>query len=214
VSHDLRAPLRHIAGYIGMLREEPESTLSAQAQRYAGIVADSADRMSRLIDDLLEFSRMGRREMLKDRVEMATLVAEVMRELRLAIEGRSVSWQIGDLPEVNGDRVMLKQVWVNLLSNAVKYTGKKEHAVIQVSAARSEGEWRFSVVDNGAGFDPEHAGRLFGVFQRLHAVRDFDGTGIGLANVRRIVVRHGGRTWAAGRVGEGATFGFSLPVVQ
>ena len=211
VSHDLRAPLRHIVGYTDMLRADSAGKLSPEGQRFADIIVSAAAGMGRLIDDLLEFSRMGRAELMHGRVNMNALVAEVMRELQKDTDQRTVFWETGDLPEVEGDRALLKQVWVNLLSNALKYTGKRERAEITVKATRAEGEWQFSVADNGAGFDHEYAGKLFGVFQRLHRVEEFEGTGIGLANVRRIIARHGGRTWAEGEVDKGATFHFTLP---
>ncbi len=212
VSHDLRAPLRHIAGYIEMLRNEAGSELKPEGRRYAEVIARSATRMGGLIDDLLEFSRMGRADLMRGRVNMNTLVAEVMRELENETAQRTVFWEIDELPEAEGDRALLRQVWVNLLSNAVKYTGKRDRAEISVRARRADQEWEFSVADNGAGFDNEYAGKLFGVFQRLHRADQFEGTGIGLANVRRIIARHGGRTWAEGEVDQGATFYFTLPV--
>jgi signal transduction histidine kinase/DNA-binding NarL/FixJ family response regulator len=211
VSHDLRAPLRHIAGYVEMLRGDSAGQLTAEGRRFAEVIGKSAAGMGRLIDDLLEFSRMGRAELMRGRVNMNTLVAEVMRELQKDTDRRTVFWETGDLPEVEGDRAMLRQVWVNLLSNAVKYTSKRERAEISVEAARAGGEWQFSISDNGAGFDNQYAGKLFGVFQRLHRADQFEGTGIGLANVRRIIARHGGRAWAEGEVDKGAVFHFTLP---
>lgn len=211
VSHDLRAPLRHVGAYLSMLREDPDSTLSEAGLRFAATVSDSARRMEQLIDDLLEFSRMGRVEMMRGRVDMNKLVAGVVRTLQVDTDHRGVFWEIEELPEVEGDEALLRQVWCNLLSNAVKYTGKRGRAVIHVGAKHAESFWQFHVQDNGAGFANEDADRLFGVFQRLHRADEFEGTGVGLANVRRIVVRHGGRTWAEGRVDEGATFYFTLP---
>lgn len=214
VSHDLRAPLRHISGYIGMLHSDPANTLSTESQRYVGLVSNSARRMGQLIDDLLDFSRLGRMELRHARVNMNDLANEVLHELQSDTANRNISWQFDDLPDVEGDRSLLKQVWVNLLSNAVKYTGKRERAEIRVAASLVNDEWQFSVQDNGSGFDNNHAGQLFGVFQRLHGADEFEGTGVGLANVRQIVTRHGGRTWADGRVNEGATFYFTLPAAK
>lgn len=212
VSHDLRAPLRHVDGFVDMLRQEPDSTLSATGKRYLGIISEAAKRMGALIDDLLVFSRMGRSEMRRTNVRMDELVAETLREMARDLEGRNIVWDIGPLPEINGDRAMFKQVWVNLLSNAVKYTRQREQTAIQVRSQKNgQGEWQFSVQDNGAGFDMNYADKLFGVFQRLHQAEEFEGTGIGLANVRRIILRHGGKTWAEGKVDAGATFYFTLP---
>lgn len=212
VSHDLRAPLRHVDGFVDILRQDSTSTLSASGQRYLEIISKAARQMGTLIDDLLVFSRMGRAEMRRSRVSMDELVEEVIREMARDTQGRNIEWKIDRLPEVSVDRAMLKQVWVNLLSNAVKYTRQRERAEIELRCARNgKDEWEFSVRDNGAGFDMQYVGKLFGVFQRLHQVEEFEGTGIGLANVRRIIDRHGGRVWADGKVDEGATFYFVLP---
>lgn len=211
VSHDLRAPLRHIAGYADLLKEDA-SALDDTGRRYLGVIVDSVRRMGRLIDDLLEFSRMGRVDLRRERVDMDRLAVEARDALQRELApGRSVEWRLGALGTVRGDAATLRQVWVNLLSNALKYTRGRDPARIEVSARREEGEMRFFVTDNGAGFDMRYADKLFGVFQRLHRQEEFEGTGVGLANVRRIVARHGGRTWAEGRPGEGATFHFSIP---
>jgi PAS domain S-box-containing protein len=212
VSHDLRAPLRHINGFADMLQQEPMANLGESGRRYLGIISEAAKRMGVLIDDLLVFSRMGRSEMRWTVVDMNELVAEALNEMANDLADRDIQWNMGTLPKVTVDRPMLKQVWVNLLSNAVKYTRQRDQARITIRCHKNRGvEWEFSVQDNGAGFDMQYAGKLFGVFQRLHQVEEFEGTGIGLANVRRIVSRHGGRTWAEGRVDEGATFHFTLP---
>lgn len=212
VSHDLRAPLRHIDGFAEMLRKETASSLSAPGQRFLGIISHSAKRMGALIDDLLVFSRMGRAALRPTQVKMDELVAEVLRDMTNDLEGRTIQWDIGPLPEVNVDRALFKQVWVNLLSNAVKYTRQRAEARIQIRCQENhQGEFEFSVQDNGAGFDMKYADKLFGVFQRLHQAEEFEGTGIGLANVRRIVARHGGQTSAQGKVDAGATFYFTLP---
>jgi signal transduction histidine kinase len=212
VSHDLRAPLRHIDGFTEMLRDDASAVLGERSRRYLETISASAKRMGALLDDLLVFSRMGRAEMRQTRFAMGRLEEEVLKEMTAELQSRQIEWEIDPLPEVWGDRAMLKQVWVNLLSNAVKYTRPRERAKIQIRCARtSERELQFFVRDNGVGFDMQYSSRLFGVFQRLHHPEEFDGTGIGLANVRRIVHRHGGRTWAEAKVNEGATFYFTLP---
>jgi light-regulated signal transduction histidine kinase (bacteriophytochrome) len=212
VSHDLRAPLRHIQGYVEMLSRELKQDVSEKAQRYMRTIAEAGKEMGELIDDLLAFSRMGRTEMRDGEVDLTDLVAEVQRGLAPGIGDRRIEWKVGWLPKVHGDRPMLRQVLVNLLSNAVKYTRKREIAKIQLGCSGEDKEGRLIlfVRDNGAGFDMKYADKLFGVFQRLHRTEDFEGTGIGLASVRRIVARHGGLTWAEAQLGEGATFFFSL----
>ena len=212
VSHDLRAPLRHIDGFAQLLAKHAGAALDDKGRRYLTTIADSAKRLGLLIDELLVFSRMGRTEMRQTEVDCATLVAEVRRGLEPEMQGRPIDWRLGALPAVRADPAMLRQVWVNLLGNAVKYTRRQPAACIEVfHQANGSREHVFGVRDNGAGFDMKYAAKLFGVFQRLHNESEFEGTGVGLANVRRIVQRHGGRTWAEGRVGDGATFYFSLP---
>jgi len=211
VSHDLRAPLRHISGFAELLGQS-QADLNDAGKRYLSIISGAAGQMGALIDDLLVFSRMGRAEMRRVSVKMDELVSEVVREMDHDLAGRNIAWDIGSLPEITGDRAMLKQVWVNLISNAVKYTQQCELATIKIAShQRDNGDWEFSVKDNGAGFDMKYVGKLFGVFQRLHQAEEFEGTGIGLANVQRIILRHGGRVWAEGKVNAGATFYFSLP---
>jgi signal transduction histidine kinase len=212
VSHDLRAPLRHIDGFAGLLQEDASSTLSDAGRRHVATISDAAKSMSKLIDDLLAFARMGRAELRRTRVDTSALVAEVLQEMAPDAQGRNVAWGIEPLPEVWGDRALLKQVWANLLGNALKYTRQREKAEIKVGCQPKVGELEFHISDNGAGFDMHYAARLFGVFQRLHRDEDFEGTGVGLANVRQIITRHGGRTWAEGAVDRGATFYFSLPI--
>jgi len=212
VSHDLRAPLRHIDGFAEMLRDDASAVLGERSRRYLETISTSAKRMGTLIDDLLVFSRMGRVEMRQTRFPMDRLVNEVLKEMAGQFKGREIEWDIDSLPEVWADRAMLRQVWVNLLSNAVKFTQPRERAKIQIGCTRtSERELQFSVRDNGVGFEMQYAGKLFGVFQRLHHPEEFGGTGIGLANVRRIVHRHGGRTWAEAKINEGASFYFAVP---
>lgn len=212
VSHDLRAPLRHIDGFVKMLVKQSGEKLDNAGRRYLDIIADSARRMGALIDDLLVFSRMSRTEMRHAKVSAEALVHEAVSGLETEIGGRQIRWTIGALPEVDADPAMLQQVWVNLISNAVKYTRPRETAEIEIGCDDpGNGEFIFFVHDNGVGFDMQYAHKLFGVFQRLHRSEEFEGTGIGLANVSRIVHRHGGRVWAEGKPNTGATFYFSLP---
>ena len=212
VSHDLRAPLRHIDGFLELLQKRIVTTLDAQSQHYMENISDAAKRMGILIDNLLSFSRMGRQEMSKAQVDLGSLVQNVIGELKPESDGRNVDWQIADLPLVTGDRDMLKVVLANLILNALKFTGPRREAEIEIGCILdSDTEVTIFVRDNGVGFDMNYADKLFGVFQRLHRVDEFEGTGIGLANVRRIVSRHGGKTWAEGKVDGGATFYFSLP---
>jgi len=212
ISHDLRAPLRHIDGFAGLLAKHAGGTLDEKGNRYLATISASAKRLGQLIDELLVFSRMGRTELRHTPLNSRAMVDEVIRELQPDLQGRQVEWKIGELPSVQADPAMLRQVWANLLGNAVKYTRNRPVARIAIEQQpNGTGETVFAVRDNGAGFDMQYASKLFGVFQRLHTVNEFEGTGIGLANVHRIVQRHGGRVWAEGAVGEGATFFFSLP---
>ena len=211
VSHDLRAPLRHINGFVQLLEKEGRDKLSGNSLRYLDVIAKSARSMGLLIDELLAFSRMGRTEMRYSPTDMRILVDEVVQELKSDFPERKIEWRIGELPTVEADAAMMRQVWRNLLGNAVKYSAKRELALIEVGCRKDEREYVFHVRDNGAGFDMKYAEKLFGVFQRLHSVQEFEGNGIGLANVRRIVQRHGGRTWAEAEVERGATFYFTLP---
>ncbi|MDR7148391.1 ligand-binding sensor domain-containing protein/signal transduction histidine kinase [Hydrogenophaga palleronii] len=212
VSHDLRAPVRHIDGYLSLLKESAAPTLDQDNLKLIESIASATRRMSLLIDDLLSFSRMGRQEMSKTAVDLGALVADIVREMAPEIEGREVDWHIAELPMVTGDRAMLRVVLVNLISNALKYTQKREKAEITIGCPPDQAaETVVFVRDNGAGFDMQYRDKLFGVFQRLHRFEEFQGTGIGLANVLRIVSRHGGRAWAEGAVDFGATFYFSLP---
>jgi len=211
VSHDLRAPLRHIDGFLELLQHRISATLDEQSQHYMATIAASAKRMGQLIDDLLSFSRMGRRELSRQAVDLNSLVHEVLRDFEPEMQGRNIQWYIADLPAVTGDRAILRVVFVNLLSNALKFTRSRPQAEIEIGYETGATEVIIFVRDNGAGFDMSYADKLFGVFQRLHRADDFEGTGIGLANVRRIIHRHGGRTWAQGAVDQGATFYFSLP---
>jgi light-regulated signal transduction histidine kinase (bacteriophytochrome) len=218
VSHDLRAPLRHIDGFANLLAKHADPVLDEKGRRFLTTIANAALQMGRLIDDLLSFSRMGRAPLTARALTQNTLVAEVLREGNFAVDHPNIKWKIGTLPAIDADPAMLRQVWYNLIDNAVKYSGKSPHPQIQIGSLSPEkpvngspAEHVFFVRDNGVGFDMNYVDKLFGVFQRLHGPSEFEGTGIGLANVRRIVTRHGGRTWAEGRVGEGATFYFSIP---
>ena len=214
VSHDLRAPLRHIGGFADLLTEDSEGTLSDKSKGHLGVIRDAVKQMGRLIDDLLAFSKMGRIDLHTEQVDMDALVREAIERVEPSTQGAPVEWSIAPLPAAWGDRATLRQVWVNLLSNAVKYSRGREPIRIDVTCKAGDREFEFRVQDHGAGFDMKYAGKLFGVFQRLHRQDEFEGTGIGLASVRRIVSRHGGRTWAEARVGEGATFFFTLPVAR
>ncbi len=211
VSHDLRAPLRHVMGYATMLEKKLHGKLDAVEQRYLNNITQSGQQMNQLIDDLLDFSRMGRAEMRQSPVDLNQLVREIVASLEPETKERQIVWEIPRLPTVHADPALLRQVYVNLLSNAVKYTRGRNPARITLGWDDAPAETVFHVRDNGAGFDMQYAAKLFGVFQRLHRAEEFEGTGIGLANVRRIVTRHGGRTWAEAAPGEGATFYFSLP---
>jgi PAS domain S-box-containing protein len=211
VSHDLRAPLRAIEGFARILLRDTAARLDAPARRHFDLICDSVERMRRLIEDLLGFSRTSRQEMALRTVDMAALAREVFDEVRGAAPGRTIVLRLGSMPPARGDRAMVRQVLVNLLSNAVKFTRTRAEAIIDVAGTSDGQQSTYCVEDNGVGFDMAYVNRLFGVFQRLHGPEEFEGTGIGLANVKRIITRHGGRVWAEGTVGEGARFHFTLP---
>ncbi len=211
VSHDLRAPLRHIDGFANMLVQDFAGAMPEEAQRLLNVVCSEARQMGRLIDDLLRFSRLGRQTLAKQEVKMTELFREVLEELKSDHAGRNVDIRLGELPDCQGDRSLLRQVAVNLLSNAFKFTRLRENAVVEISGSAQALERVYFVRDNGTGFDMQNARRLFGVFQRLHTAEIFEGTGVGLSIVQRIIVRHGGRTWAEAAVDQGATFYFALP---
>ncbi|MDR3369631.1 ATP-binding protein [Rhodoferax sp.] len=212
VSHDLRAPLRHIDGFLGLLKERIGTTLDEKSIHYMDTISDAIRRMGTLIDDLLAFSRMGRSEIAAMNVDLGALVRQVIHDFEPETPGREIDWRIGELPVVVGDFAMLRIVLGNLIANALKFTQKRPHVEIEIGCLPDDNkEIVVFIRDNGVGFDMKYAHKLFGVFQRLHDANEFEGTGIGLANVRRIISRHGGRTWADGQVGGGATFYFSLP---
>ena len=212
ISHDLRAPLRHMAGYTELLQKKATPLLDEKNNHYIAMILEASKRMGALIDDLLAFSRIGRAETQKTLVSLEQLVREALSELKQDTEGRSISWKIGSLPEFYGDRSMLRLVLVNLLSNAVKFTRTRQKAVIEIGSTSKNGEELVVFVrDNGVGFDMKYVDKLFGVFQRLHQPEAFEGTGIGLATVQRIIHRHGGRVWAEAAIEQGATFYFSAP---
>jgi two-component system, sensor histidine kinase and response regulator len=212
VSHDLRAPLRHIDSFSKLLLQS-ETSLTEQGRRYLDTVTGATRRMAQLIDDLLNLSRNSRAEMRRTRVDLQEMVDEIIRRLRPETEGRNILWKKGQLSQVQADPALLQQVLSNLLLNAVKYTRQRNPAEIEIGCLRDKvNEVTVFVRDNGAGFDMTYVDKLFGVFQRLHGTDEFEGTGIGLAIVRRIITRHGGRTWAEGKVDSGATFYFTLPI--
>ena len=215
VSHDLRAPLRHIVGFVELLQKDVAASLPEKSLRHLTTISRSAQRMGNLIDDLLSFSRVGRSEMVKTEVDLDSLVAETLRDLDAETKGRNIAWNIHPLPTVWADRPLLRQVLFNLICNAVKFTGARAEAKIEIGTAPGEAnETVIFVRDNGAGFDPQYSTKLFRVFQRLHSQTEFEGTGIGLANVQRIVQRHGGWVRADGVVESGAAFYFSLPIPE
>jgi light-regulated signal transduction histidine kinase (bacteriophytochrome) len=211
VSHDLRSPLRAIDGFSRMIQEDYSEQLDAEANRYLKVVRDNAKRMGELIDDLLNLSRLDRKEMSKQTVFVNELIQQVLSDLTPEWSGRQVEFAIADLPPCQADHSLLTQVWINLLSNAIKYTRYKPVAHIEVDYEVINDEGVYFIRDNGSGFDMKYANNLFGVFQRLHREQEFAGTGIGLAIVQRIIQRHGGRIWAEATVDQGATFYFTLP---
>ena len=211
VSHDLRAPLRAIDGYSNILRESCGDRLGDEDKRLLGKILENTQRMGTLIEDLLAFSQLGRRPIFAAEIDMEALAREVVDELRSAPGQQVPNCVLKPLPAGWGDRSLVRQVWLNLLSNAIKFTGASEVPSIELGGSSEDARNVYYVKDNGAGFDMRYYGKLFGVFQRLHSSREFPGTGVGLAIVQRVVVRHGGRVWAEGKPGEGAAFYFALP---
>jgi PAS domain S-box-containing protein len=215
VSHDLHAPLRHIEGFIDLLEKHAGPVLDEQCRHYMANISDSASKMGVLIDDLLSFSRMTRQAMSVQDVELGPLVRDIIRELEPDTAGRAIQWRVGEFPWVEADAAMLRIVMANLISNALKFTGPRPQARVEIGSLPGQStETVIFVRDNGIGFDMAYADKLFGVFQRLHRADEIEGTGIGLATVRRIIARHGGRTWAEGRPDQGATFYFALPYTR
>jgi light-regulated signal transduction histidine kinase (bacteriophytochrome) len=210
VSHDLRSPLRAIDGFSRILQEDYAGKLDDESRRLLGVIRDNSQKMGRLIDDLLEYSRLGRKPLSTVEIDMKRLVEEVLGELQVSGE-KPPRLVLGALPPARGDAMLVKQAWANLMGNAIKFSSKRERPVIEVSGREDGAESVYCVKDNGAGFDMQYYDKLFGVFQRLHSAEEFSGTGVGLAIVQRVITRHGGRLWAEGKVNEGATFYFALP---
>ena len=210
VSHDLRAPLRAINGFCSILLKEHMEGLKPEMQRYLSLMAHNTVQMGNLIDDLLQFSRLNREQMQKQNFEMSELVKTVVDEIRLTQKDNSISFKINPIPSICADRALMKQVWINLVSNAVKFSRKGVSTIVEIGHRRQNGMVTYFVKDNGIGFDMNHAGKLFGVFQRMHRAEDFEGTGVGLALVHRIIHRHGGKVWAESDPNKGSTFFFSL----
>jgi PAS domain S-box-containing protein len=211
VSHDLRAPLRHLSGFAGLLRERPAVQSDPEAMKYAERLGASAKRLGHMVDSLLEYSRLGRNPLVPRDVDLAAEAQLIIGELGAQARERQVRWKIGPLPVVRGDSTLLRSVLQNLLDNALKYTRTRGEALVELGARAESAQWIVFVRDNGVGFDMRYAGKLFGVFQRLHGEREFEGTGIGLAHAARIVQRHGGRMWCEAAPEQGACFFFSLP---
>ncbi|MEX0982758.1 MAG: ATP-binding protein, partial [Bacteroidales bacterium] len=211
VSHDLRAPLRAINGFTRIILKKYEDTMDEEGKRQANVIMENALKMSQLIDDLLGFSRLGRKSMNFSRIDMKKMANDIISELKKENKGRNISFTVADLPTINADSQLLHQVWLNLVSNAFKFTSHLKKAEISIGYQENKKKPTFFIKDNGAGFDMQYADKLFGVFQRLHSDKEFQGTGVGLALVQRIVHRHGGKVWAEGEVGKGATFYFSMP---
>jgi light-regulated signal transduction histidine kinase (bacteriophytochrome) len=212
ISHDLRAPLRHTMGFVRLMQEDTGSSRSKSDLDRLATIHKSVNRMGTLIDDLLAFSRTSRLPLVKKGINLDELVRDTLGDFQTETKQRKIAWKIQPLPSVQADRALLRMVLVNLMSNAVKFTGARAEPEIEIGCAPGGiSETVVFIKDNGAGFDPDYGHKLFGVFQRLHSADEFEGTGIGLANVQRIILRHGGRVWAEGVVDGGATFYFSLP---
>ncbi len=213
ISHALRAPLIHIGGFVDLMVEHSNGGLDDKSRHYLRTIAASTYRMGRMIDDLLLLTRVSRAEMHRVSLDLEAVVREVMDELRQMTAGHRVVWSIDALPTIEADPSLMREVMTQLMANAIKFSASRDESRITIAAQRGEGETIVSVADNGVGFDMKYQDQLFGVFQRLHASSEFDGSGVGLARVRRIIQRHGGRTWAEAAPGRGATFFFSLPDV-
>jgi len=213
VSHDLRAPLRALNGYSKILEEDYSNILDNEGKRLLENIQDNAGKMGLLVDSLLAFSKLGKQEVQKSKIDMNELVESILEEIT-ASQPHHALITVGVLPPAHADRFLLHQVWMNLVSNAVKYTGKKEKPTIEIGALKSEDQITYYIKDNGVGFKMEYLGKLFGVFQRLHSEQEFEGTGIGLAIVQRIITKHGGKIWAEAEIDRGATFFFTLPAID
>ena len=211
VSHDLRAPLRAIDGYSRILVEDHGASLDSEGQRVCSVIHEETKRMGGLIDDLLAFSRLSRSHVVQSEIDMTALVNSVFSELTTPEVRKRLDFRMHSIPKAMGDPHLIRQVWTNLFSNAIKFSSRQERPTVEVNGRESGNEIVYSVTDNGAGFDMQYAGKLFGVFQRLHSTREFEGTGVGLAIVQRIIHRHGGRVWAEGQPDQGATFYFTIP---
>jgi light-regulated signal transduction histidine kinase (bacteriophytochrome) len=210
VSHDLRAPLRHVDGYAQILEEEFAPQLPDEARRYTGRIREGSQRMTRLVEDLLNLSRVGKQSLNRQKLDLTPWVEGLVNEFKTETTGRKIEWRVGRLPTVECDPSLMKQAFINLLANAIKYTRPRAEAVIEIGQIQRDGENAIFVRDNGVGFDMKYSGKLFGVFQRLHRAEDFEGTGVGLATVARIIRKHGGRIWAEAEPDQGAAFYFTL----
>ena len=210
VSHDLRAPLRAVHGYSKMLKENYEIQLDSEGNRLVNNIMSNAKKMGQLIDDLLRFSRIGRKDLIKSNIAMFEMVTSVCNELKNELPDRNIEFNIHPMPSALGDNISVKHIWLNLVSNAIKYSRLKAKSIIEIGSETKENEIIYYIKDNGAGFDMRYVNKLFGVFQRLHSDQEFEGTGVGLALVQRIVLKHGGKVWACGEVDKGATFYFTL----
>lgn len=211
VSHDLRVPLRAIDGFSRIVIEDYEDELDGEGKRLLNIIRENTKKMGQLIDDILLLSRAGRQEMIVSPINMESLVKNIFEELKPSIEDRDVQLEIKSLPPAYGDRTLINQAFTNLISNSIKFTGIREKAIIEVGAKEGKNENTYYVKDNGAGFDMKYVNKLFGLFQRLHGADEFEGTGVGLSIVQRIIRRHGGRVWGEGEIDNGATIYFTLP---
>jgi two-component system, sensor histidine kinase and response regulator len=211
VSHDLRAPLRIIDGFAGILVSDFADKLNDEGNRTLGVIMNNARRMGQLIDDLLNLSRLGRQDIRLNKINMDRMVKSVVDE-QLQLSNKQVNVTYEELLPADCDNGLIRQVWVNLISNAIKYSGRQAHSQITIGSYHKENDIIYFVKDNGVGFDMKYAGKLFGVFQRLHKITEFEGTGVGLALVQRIIVKHGGKVWARAEINKGATFYFSLPI--
>jgi light-regulated signal transduction histidine kinase (bacteriophytochrome) len=211
ISHDLRAHLRHIDGFSQLLLKKSEGQLDDKNRRYVTAISESVKQLGTMIDELLVYTRIGRTDLNIEWIKTNNIISDIVQKLRFESQNRSISWNIEDLPDVNGDRSQIYLIFQNLISNAVKFTQKKDKAVISIACRQSDSCYVFCVKDNGVGFDMRFYDKLFGLFQRLHTNDEFEGTGIGLANVKRFITKHGGSVWAESALGEGASFYFSLP---